>query len=149
MNPGSMQAGNEFQDLCSRGFDQALGIEKASFSALVGLSTCANHIYRNGVWFTPLLGNMFDTAAEAVVFCMELQMYWLTLMAPLAFAPAAVAGNAQPAAEVLAHSMDIAIGERFIAPDSTVPNRSGMHTPSIAEVPERSAGLALGARVGG
>ncbi len=142
----------DFQDLCSRVMDQALGIEKAALSTAVSLNSCALDIYQDALWFTPVFGTLFDTVFQALTSMEELQMYWFTLLAPqhVATPSSAVAGNsgtkAQPSADVLAHSMDIAIGERFTAPGSTVTSISGGQTQPKpkADVLERSMDIAIG-----
>lgn len=157
MNPGTMPASNDLQDLCSLAMDQALGIEKASLSTVVHLNSCVVDIY--GDAFTPALGYLFDMAAYAFAFCMELQINWLTLMAPQALSHVAAAGSTgtssfgsqvqPPTAEVWADSMDIAIGEGFTAPKGTVASDTGRQAQPTAGVPESKMEIAMGARAGG
>jgi hypothetical protein len=157
--PLSFVAANEdqiknFQDLCSFAMDQALGIEKASLSTVVTLNSCVLDIYREALRYTPVFGNLFDLAAQAVACSIELQMNWLTLLAPqhVATPGSTVASNSgrqnNPTDEDLAHSMDIAIGERFVEPSSTVTSISRGHVQrkAKAEVLERSLDIAIGAR---
>ncbi len=92
----------DFQDLCSRAMDQALGIEKASLSTVVTLNSCALDIYQEALRFNPVFGNLFDLAAQAVACSIELQMSWLTLLAPPALSHVAAAGSqSQPREEDL------------------------------------------------
>lgn len=106
----------DFQDLCSFAMDQALGIQKASMATVVSFNSSVLDIYKSSLWFTPVFGNLFDMVFQAVACSMELQMNWLTLLAPHASSMVAsdVGGKSHPKAkaDVLAHSMDIAIGER-------------------------------------
>jgi hypothetical protein len=111
----------DFQDLCSHAMDQALGIEKASLSTVVTLNSCVLDIYQEGLRFNPVFGNLFEMTAQAVACSIELQMNWLSLLAPqhVATPSSAVANSsgtkAQPTAEDLARSMDIATGMRKAA----------------------------------
>ena len=103
----------DFQDLCSLAMDQALGIEKASLSTVVAMNSCVFDIYQEALRFNPVFGNLFDLAAQAVACSIELQMNWLTMLAPPASSHFAAAGSqAQPTEKDLAHSMDIAIRAR-------------------------------------
>jgi hypothetical protein len=118
---------SDFQELYSLAMDQAIGIEKASFDAVVRMQSCVIDVFENASCFSPALVNLFDLAAQAITSCLELQLTWLAMMASCAnqktepllhvVAPGRkVASNAlrlvQPPAEALEHSMDIAIGAR-------------------------------------
>jgi hypothetical protein len=109
----------DFQDLCSRAMDQALGIEKASLSTVVTLNSCLLDIYQEALRVNPVFGNLFDMVYQAVACSMELQMNWLTLVAPHASSVVAsdVGGKSHPKAkaDVLERSMDIALGMRKAA----------------------------------
>ncbi len=109
----------DFQDLCSFAMDQALGIEKASLATVVSLSSSVLDIYECYLRFTPVFGNLVDMVSQAVACSMELQMNWLSLLAPPVLSHVATqdsrvasssGGQAQPKADVLERSMDIAIG---------------------------------------
>jgi hypothetical protein len=111
----------DFQDLCSFAMDQALGIEKASLATVVSLNSCVLDIYQEALRLNPVFGNLFDLVSQAVACSMELQMNWLTLLAPYALSDVATldsrvasssGGQAQPKADVSERSMDIAIGAR-------------------------------------
>jgi hypothetical protein len=107
------------QDLCSLAMDRVIGIEKASMD-----TAC----YRKPSWFRPLLGYLCSTVAKAIGFCMESQRNWLALRVPRV-ASGRAAGNsgsqAQPTAEVLERSMDIAIGVQHVtAPASRAASTS-------------------------
>jgi hypothetical protein len=115
----------EFQHLCNFGMEGAIEIEKASLATVVCLNSCVLDLYKNAFWFAPEVGNLFDTAAESFAFCMELHRNWLDQLASLALSgESAVASSsgrqAKPKADALAHSMDIAIGERFTASRATL-----------------------------
>jgi hypothetical protein len=132
----------DFQNLCGLGMDRAIGIEKASLD-----------IKKKASWFAPLLGYLFNTVTKAFASCMESQRNWLNMRVPCATSHVGTAASnsssqAQSTPDELAYSMDIAIGERFTAPDRTVASSSGSQTPT-AEVPECSMGLAMAARAGG
>jgi hypothetical protein len=146
----------DFQNLCSLAMDRAIGIEKASLTTMVCFSSCVLAIYKSAFWFVPELGKLFDTASESLAFCTELQLDLLDQLAPVALSGVSTVATsfggsqAQPTAEVLAHSMDIAIGERFTAPRSTVTSISGGQARPQrkvkAQVLEHSMDIAIGAR---
>ena len=111
----------DFRDLCSFAMDQALGIQKASLSTVIISNSCVIDIYKNVFWFAPIVGNLFDMAAQSVTCSVELQMNWLSLLAPHASSHVATpdgrvasssGGQAQPKADALERSMDIATGAR-------------------------------------
>ncbi len=141
----------DFQDLCSRAMDQALGIEKASLSTVVTLNSCVLDIYQEALRFNPVFGNLFDLAAQAVACSIEFQMNWLSLLAPPVSSHVATAGSrSQPTEKNLAYSMDIAIGERFVEPGSTVTSISGgraqAQRKAKPDVLEHSMDIAIGMR---
>jgi hypothetical protein len=93
----------------------------------------------------PVFGNLLDMASRAFAFSMELQMNWLTLLAPRALLHVATQGRqAQPTADELAHSMDIAIGAQFEVPSGMVAGRSGSQAQPTADAPKSN--IAYGAR---
>jgi hypothetical protein len=145
----------DYQNLCYFGLDRATEIEKASLATVVCPNSCVLDIYKNAFWFAPEVGTLFDSAAESFAFCMELQMNWLQLAALALSGVSTVASSSgrsqvRPTAEVLAQSMDIAIGERFTAPHSTVTSiSSGRAQPQRkvkAAVLEHSMDIAIGAK---
>jgi hypothetical protein len=71
---------SEFQDLCSRGMDKALGLQESSLDQAAQLHSQALDLYRNAFYFPPLLGDYFKMATEFLTACMELQMNAVTLM---------------------------------------------------------------------
>jgi hypothetical protein len=95
-----------------------------------------------------VFGNLLDMASRAFAFSMELQMNWLTLLAPHALSHVATQGGrqAQPTEDELAHSMDIAIGAQFEVPSSMVAGSSGMQAQPTEEMPESNVDIAIGAR---
>ncbi len=128
---------HEFQELCSFAMDQAIGVEKASFEAVLQMQSrvidaCVSKYdvskYEAASCITPALGNLFDLMAQAIASFMELQLACLKMLTPQAshktesflhlVEPARkAAGTNAPALahtqeHVLAHSMDIAIGAR-------------------------------------
>ena len=153
MNDQTPDAGftADFQELYSHGMDRALGIQKASLAAVVRLNANAIDHYMNAFWFSPVLGNLCDAAAQAFASCMELQMSLLTLMAShVSDTVESISGmQAQFTTDVLERSMDIAIKERFTAPSSTVASISGSQTKTTEEVMERNVEIAIGSRAGG
>lgn len=102
--------------------DRALGIEKASLSAIVQLNSCALDLYGH------LVDDLIGMAVNACAFYAEAQMSWLTLMMPAMYKSSAaslpVAASAGRTAsggddhthplkgEELERSVDVAIGAR-------------------------------------
>lgn len=137
----------EFQDLCSFAMDQALVIEKASQATAASLNSYAIDFYKSSLWFAPAFNDLLDMAAQNLAFCMELQMNWLTLLTPYASSMASNSGNqVQATGDELARSMDVAIGERFAAPGSTVMSVSNRQIRPTLEVSESAADIAMRAR---
>jgi len=127
---------HEFQELCSLAMDQAIGVEKASFDAVLQMQSrvidaCDASKYDASkhdavCCFTPMFGNLFGLMVQAITAFMELQLACLKTLTPQAshktesvlhlVEPAhKAAGASAPApahtqAHALAHSMDIAIG---------------------------------------
>jgi hypothetical protein len=101
-----------FQDLFARGMDQALGIEKASLDTVVCLSSCAIDIYKNAFCLAPAVRELFDATGKAFAACLEMQMSWMTIMAPRVAGHSASSSGSQyqASAEMLEQSMDVAIG---------------------------------------
>jgi hypothetical protein len=123
------------QDLCSLEVHQAIEIEKTSLATFVGLNSCVIEFYKNAFWFAPAFGDLLDAADKSFACCMELQMSWLTMIAPQAnkgpesslpvAAPVSVvASHGSHPAEEEEYSMDIAIGARLSAPRSRVATNS-------------------------
>jgi hypothetical protein len=133
----------DFQDLCLQAMDRAIGIEKASLATVVGLNSSAVDIYKNAFRFAPVFGELLDATAKSFTLCIELQMNWLTMMVPHA---SRSGGQAEPPAEELAHSMDIAIGERDTTQSNAVTSNSYNQAKPTEEIPERSMGIAMRAR---
>lgn len=127
---------HEFQELCSLAMDRAIGMEKASFDAVLQMQSrvidacdVSNYDvskYEAVSCCTPALGNLFECMAQAITSFMELQLACLSSLMPyivpktatglqlVAQAPKAAASSvptlAQPPAHALEHGMDIAIG---------------------------------------
>lgn len=123
----------DFQYLCDFGMDRAIAIQKVSLSTFFSLNSFAVDIYKNALWSTPGFGNLLDMTSQALDFTMELQMNWLTMLAPHALwhitTPRSLVASTsgrqnEPAADELAYSMDIAIGPDVASPVSTGPSSS-------------------------
>ena len=82
----------DFQDLCSRGMDRALGIQETTLDCAVELQSTAIDLYKTAPWYTPLVGECFEAGTRFLIFCLELQMKCLDVLLPvkLAAAPAPV-----------------------------------------------------------
>jgi hypothetical protein len=108
------------QDLCNSAMDQALGIEKASLAPIAGLNSCLRGMVERALDFSPVFGNHLQAVSQVFAFSMELQLNFLNLLAPPFWSHASQgevisAGQHQPAADELAQSMDVAIGEPYSA----------------------------------
>jgi hypothetical protein len=151
----------DFQDPRSQAMDKAIGIEKASLATVVGLNSAVVDIYKDAFGYAPVFGELFDTTAKSFALCIELQMNWLTMMvphpnersetslhvaAPSSTVASSSGGQAEPQAEELAHSMDIAIRARDTTQSNAVASNSGSQAQLSAEVPELSVGITMGAR---
>jgi hypothetical protein len=125
-----------FQDECNCGMDEAIAFEEVSRSTVLRLNSYALEISENASWLTPVVGGLFYMVAKSIAFCIELQMNWLTLFTPHALShPSSVPDSqAQPTAEELAYSMDIAIGEPSAAPSGMVVSHA---QPTAMVVPEQ------------
>jgi hypothetical protein len=92
---------HDFQQLCSLAMDQAIGMEKASFDAVLQMQSCVidacdvskSEVSKYGIskyasnydvapCFTPALGNLFDCMAQAIASFMELQLAWMKMVTP-------------------------------------------------------------------
>jgi hypothetical protein len=105
--------------------DQAIAIEKASQATVVSFNSCMLDVF----------GNSLEMTAKSFAFCMELQMNWLTMFAPHAFSHVAAAGEqAQPSADEVALSMDIAVGESAVTESNTVTTISGSPLESSVDM---------------
>src|ERR1700687_1222539 len=56
----------DFQELYSLAMDQAIGIEKASFDAVVCLQSCVIDAVENAPWVSPAIDNLLELAARAI-----------------------------------------------------------------------------------
>ncbi len=139
-DPSHAGFSGDFQDLCSFGMDQALGLEQVSLVAVANLNLCALDIYKNALWSNPVFGNFLDITSQVLAFSLEMQMNCLSLLAPHAWVPVStVAEGSGPHAAELERSMDIAIGERF-TPAGAVTSISDRRPRT--EVPERNPHIA-------
>jgi hypothetical protein len=159
MNPRIMPANSpptiagfsgHFQDMCSFAMDQAIGIEKASLTTLVSLNSSVLDLCKNTFWYAPVFSDLLDATARSLTFSMEMQMSWLTALAPLAtkgFHTASSSdGPTRHEDDKLAESMDIALGAGVSAPSSTVPSNSDQHSQPAEEESEYVMDKAIGAR---
>jgi hypothetical protein len=134
----------DFQDLFVLAMDQAIGIEKASLAAVVCLNSDAIDSSMNALRYSPAFGNLFSSAAQAFASCMELQLSLMSLMGShVSDTLESISGmQAQLTEEVLAYSMDIALGERFALPIS-VGSNSSSQAQATAEIAEPCAEMAM------
>jgi hypothetical protein len=116
----------QFQDLCSRGMDRALGFQESSIETAVQLHSQALDLCTNAFSSTPLVGGLFQSAAQFLASCMELQMKCVTLMSsmmlpgmmlPATLPSCASTGRSRLPAisadrELLERSMDIGSGQQ-------------------------------------
>jgi hypothetical protein len=97
---------SDLLDLCSEAMDQALGIEKASLSAMVEINSCALDTCEH------LAGDLFGAAVRVFASCVHAQLSWLTLMLPYGCAESKVLLNVAAPAGVpsIDQGMDVVIG---------------------------------------
>jgi len=103
---------------CKFGLEQAMEIEKASLATLVSLSAYAIDLSKSAalfapITFSPLAGDVLDTATKAYASFLDLQMYWLTLLMPQADKPTASGSHKQPQAKAAPSAesgMDVVLG---------------------------------------
>jgi hypothetical protein len=135
----SPDAGNhtDLQDLCQLAISQAFEIEKASLAAVVRLNSSVLDSCNNLFWCAPPFGNLQEAASQVIACCIELQMNWLNLLTPHASSGRTVeSGSRIPPAEVLEHSMDVAIGAHHVVPGSGLAIVAGNQVPA-AEMLQR------------
>jgi len=132
----------DFQDVCSLGMDQAIGIEKPSLD-----------IKQKTTWFAPM-SKLFKAAAQAIGFCMEMQRGWLSLVAPRATSRVSTVANnsgrqAQASPDDLAYSMDIAMGPQHVAAPASMAARGSVRIAQPQPTPDElaySMDIAIGER---
>lgn len=103
--------------------DRAIGYQE-SFDAAISLQSGLIEMFEQATWYTPAVCNLLDMAAQAVKACLDLQLIWLSMMAPQAVSRAEATshhlelvpcgggpGDRGPhTVEGFEYSMDIAIG---------------------------------------
>lgn len=99
----------EFQDLYSKGMDRALGLQENTMDRGVEMQSEALELYKNAPWFTPLLGDVFESGTRLLVFCLELQIKCLDAMWPSSV-PAAPTKGAVSRAELAVQELAMDIG---------------------------------------
>lgn len=103
----------DLQPACNVEMDQALGIEETSPDLVVRPNPRALDPARNAFWHSLVFRELLDAGWRSFVFSWGLQMNWVQFIAPQRPVLASNSGrHAQPTAEVLERSMDIAIGAR-------------------------------------
>ena len=97
---------SDFLDLCSEAMDQALGIEKASLSAMVEINSCALDTCEH------LAGDLWGAAVRVFASCVQAQLSWLTLMLPSVCEESKALRNVAAAAGMpsIDQGMDVVIG---------------------------------------
>jgi hypothetical protein len=139
--------------------DRAIDVEKASLATFVGLNSRIVDSCKNAFWFAPVFKYFLDTAAKSFSVCMEVQMSWLTMVAPhveemqqsysrvdAPFSSVAntPCGRAPLASEDLSHSMDIAVGAQFTSPsDREKSSFANRNQPSPGRTVSKEIGIGL------
>jgi hypothetical protein len=128
---------SDLLDLYGEAMDQALGIEKASLSAMVEMNSCALDTCER------LAGDLFGVMAGVFASCVQAQLSWLMLLVPRVYESTASPTVAAPAG-ALDHSMDIVIGAG--SGDSLPRTALSMAEGGsfAGQAPERSMDLAIG-----
>ena len=107
--------------LWSLGMEQAIEIEKVSLATLACLNSCTIEIFKNAWWFAPVLVPGVSRTVES-------------------------SSGGQPTEDELAYAMDIAIGEQYTVPRSTVTSISSGQAQPTEELPESGMEIAIMAR---
>lgn len=154
----------DFQELCAREMDRALGIHNASLDSAVQLHSCAMEFYQainicnQASWFSPAIETFIHTAAQSFAHCMKLHTHcmdmhrsWLALLAPYGLPyerieVSSFGAEAAATAEELAYHMDIAIGERSFPVEEAFASHAGFHTGLAAQSAESGMDIAMGSR---
>jgi hypothetical protein len=141
----------DFQELCAREMDLALGIHKASLDSAVSLHSCAIEmceaidICNQASCFTEVFGTYFgtyiDAATKSFALCMELHRCWLTIAAPYALPydipfAGGFGHQAVAASDELAYHMDLAIGEQSFAADEFAVSSADLRAAPAAQEEE-------------
>ena len=72
------------QDLFSHAMDRALGVQKASFAAVVKMQNNVIEMQKHAFEGEPAIGNIFEAASQAYATCLEIQLSWLNMMVDFA-----------------------------------------------------------------
>lgn len=112
-----------YHDVYSHGMDRAMGSEQASIEAAVNLQSSVAGIMEQADWYTPALCNLLDMAVQSLKSCLDLQLIWLSILAPQAITPSQASSHllelvpqgeydcaAHEEADGFEYSMDIALG---------------------------------------
>ena len=150
----------DFQELCAREMDLALGIHKASLDSAVSLHSCAIEmceaidLYNQASWFANIFGAYIDAATRSFALCMELHRSWLTIAAPYAMAydtpfAGGFSRQAVAASDELAYHMDVATGEQSFAADEFAVSSADFRAAPAAQEEETDLDemdIAIGSR---
>jgi hypothetical protein len=109
--------GDTVSEMCDRGADKALGIEKASPASAVSLLNSSYlDMWKNLLWYPAALSSYWGAMAQAYETCFELQMHWLGLLTPhvegeVAGALETTAPKTKKEKEEMEHGIDVALGQ--------------------------------------
>jgi len=134
---------SDLLNLYGEAMDRALGIERASLSAMVEMNACARDTCER------LAGGLLDAVVGAISSCLQAQLSWFTLLAPRvdAGSKAQMSAAAPAGAD---HSMDVVLGEGggglWSGVAESIADAGGpvLARPAEEEAPERGMDLAIG-----
>ena len=73
-----------FHDLVSHAMDRALGVQKASLTAVVKMQNDVIEMQKHAFEGEPAIGNIFEAASNAYATCLEIQLSWLGMFVDFA-----------------------------------------------------------------
>ena len=72
------------QDLFCHAMDRALGVQQASFNAVMKMQNDVIEMQKHAFEGEPAIGNIFEAASQAYATCLEIQLSWLSMMVEFA-----------------------------------------------------------------
>jgi hypothetical protein len=70
----------ELEDLFSHAMDRALGMQKASLTAVVKMQSEVIEMQKQAYGQEPVVGNILNSASQTLATCLDIQLNWLNLM---------------------------------------------------------------------
>jgi len=106
--------GDTVDELCDRGMDQALAVEKVSRAPSTAAKSSYLELCQNLFWYPAVIANFVGAAVQACATCAELQMHWLGLLTPHTEGNVSGGLETKPPAtraeeEEMEHGIDVAV----------------------------------------